>query len=196
MTNPIKIFCAALLLLLSSCSTENEIESPQAESNIVVLETTLGNIVIQLDSEKAPISAANFINYVSNDFYDGLIFHRVINDFMIQGGGFDQQMNKQSTNPPIQNEANNGLLNEAYTIAMARTGQPHSATSQFFINVKDNAFLNFRGENGSAWGYAVFGKVIEGTDVVDQIKVLPTRRFGAHGDVPVQPVVIERAYLK
>ena len=159
----------------------------------VELETTMGNIVIELNQEKAPNTVANFLEYVKSGHYDGTIFHRVIDGFMIQGGGMDANMKEKSTNAPIQNEADNGLKNEVGTIAMARTSDPHSATAQFFINVKDNSFLNFSGKNPQGWGYAVFGKVTEGMDIVNKIKGVPTGKFGFHADVPTTPVVITHA---
>ncbi|MBW4008411.1 peptidylprolyl isomerase [Moraxella sp. 179-F 1C4 NHS] len=159
----------------------------------VELETTMGNIVIELNQEKAPNTVANFLAYVKSGHYDGTIFHRVIDGFMIQGGGMDANMTEKSTNAPIQNEADNGLKNEVGTIAMARTSDPHSATAQFFINVKDNSFLNFSGKNPQGWGYAVFGKVTEGMDIVNKIKGVPTGKYGFHADVPTTPVVITHA---
>lgn len=159
----------------------------------VELETTMGNIVIELNQEKAPNTVANFLEYVKSGHYDGTIFHRVIDGFMIQGGGMDANMTEKSTNAPVQNEADNGLKNEVGTIAMARTSDPHSATAQFFINVKDNSFLNFSGKNPQGWGYAVFGKVTEGMDIVNKIKGVPTGKYGFHGDVPTMPVVITHA---
>lgn len=160
---------------------------------MVKLQTNFGEITIELDAEKAPITVANFLNYVEKGFYDNTIFHRVINNFMIQGGGFDTSMNQKSTDAEIKNEADNGLSNDQYTIAMARTSAPHSASSQFFINVADNDFLNFTAPNGSGWGYCVFGKVIAGTDVVDKIKQVATTSRRGHQDVPVENVIIERA---
>ena len=159
----------------------------------VELETTMGNIVIELNQEKAPNTVANFLEYVKSGHYDGTIFHRVIDGFMIQGGGMDANMKEKSTNAPIQNEADNGLKNEVGTIARARTSDPHSATAQFFINVKDNSFLNFSGKNPQGWGYAVFGKVTEGMDIVNKIKGVPTGKYGFHADVPTTPVVITHA---
>jgi len=156
----------------------------------VKLTTSMGPIVIQLDKDKAPISTENFVKYVESGHYNGTIFHRVINGFMIQGGGFTQDMRQKPTQPPIRNEASNGLKNDNYTVAMARTNVYDSATSQFFINVKDNAFLNF---SGPGTGYAVFGKVVEGTDTVDKIKAVQTGNKGGMGDVPNTPVVIEKA---
>lgn len=160
---------------------------------IVEFDTTYGNIVIELNAEKAPVTVANFIDYVESGHYDGLIFHRVIDGFMIQGGGMDSEMNEKRTGTPIKNEADNGLKNTTGTIAMARTSDPHSATAQFFINVRDNDFLNYSSPTPQGWGYAVFGQVIEGMDVVNQIKGVPTGRFGYHADVPTTPIVINSA---
>ncbi|OWT60120.1 peptidylprolyl isomerase [Candidimonas nitroreducens] len=159
----------------------------------VKLHTNMGDIVIALDAEKAPKTVENFLSYVNEGFYDGTIFHRVINNFMIQGGGFEPGMKQKPTHAPIDNEANNGLKNDRYTVAMARTADPHSATAQFFINVADNDFLNFTAPTPNGWGYAVFGKVVEGTDVVDHIKAVKTGNKGFHQDVPVEDVVIEKA---
>jgi peptidyl-prolyl cis-trans isomerase B (cyclophilin B) len=160
---------------------------------VVKLETNFGNITLELNSEKAPITVANFLSYVDSEFYDGTVFHRVIDGFMIQGGGFDQSMKQKSTNAEIKNEANNGLANDHYTIAMARTAIPHSASSQFFINGNNNDFLNHTSETSSGWGYCVFGKVIEGMDVVDQILKVKTGNKAGHQDVPVEPVIIQKA---
>jgi peptidyl-prolyl cis-trans isomerase B (cyclophilin B) len=160
---------------------------------LVDLHTNHGVIRIELDEAKAPLSSANFLAYVRNGHYDGTIFHRVIKGFMIQGGGFDAQMNQKRTLAAIQNEAANGLKNAKYTLAMARTNDPHSATAQFFINSKDNGFLNHSSPSPSGWGYAVFGKVVQGTDVVDKIEEVRTGRRGYHDDVPLEPVLIERA---
>jgi len=159
----------------------------------VKLTTSMGPIVIQLDKEKAPISVDNFVKYVEAGTYNGTIFHRVIDGFMVQGGGFTKDMQQKPTQAPIKNEASNGLKNDNYTVAMARTGVRDSATSQFFINVKDNAFLNYSGESPQGWGYAVFGKVVEGQDVVDKIKKVPTGNKGMYQNVPNEPVVIEKA---
>lgn len=161
----------------------------------VVLNTNYGPIEITLDAEKAPISVDNFIQYVKAGHYNGTIFHRVINDFMIQGGGYDENMQEKPTLGEIKNEAHNGLKNDQYTIAMARTMAPHSATSQFFINVKDNDFLNFSSESMHGWGYAVFGVVTKGREVVDKIKEVKTARKGMHDDVPVDIVKIEKAEI-
>ncbi len=162
---------------------------------IVQLDTNYGQIVIELNAEKAPITVANFLDYVESGHYDGTIFHRVIDGFMIQGGGMDANMNEKRTGTPIKNEADNGLKNEIGTIAMARTSDPHSATSQFFINVNNNSFLNYQSPTPQGWGYAVFGKVTDGMDVVNQIKGVPTGKYGFHGDVPREPIVINSAKI-
>jgi len=161
----------------------------------VDLQTSKGNIRIELDEAKAPESTKNFLAYVNKGHYDGTVFHRVIKGFMIQGGGFAPGMNQKSTDAPVRNEANNGLKNAKYTLAMARTSDPHSATAQFFINTADNGFLNFKAEDASGWGYAVFGKVVTGQDVVDAIEGVKTGQKGHHGDVPLEDVVIQRAVV-
>jgi peptidyl-prolyl cis-trans isomerase B (cyclophilin B) len=160
---------------------------------MIKLTTSKGDILIELDEEKAPVSCSNFRHYVEDGHYDGTIFHRVINNFMIQGGGFTTDMMQKGTREPIENEARNGLKNEAGTIAMARTMDPHSATAQFFINVSNNNFLDYPGQDG--WGYAVFGKVTEGMDVISAIKGVETTHRGGHSDVPVEPIVIEKAEI-
>ena len=160
---------------------------------MVKLSTNFGDITLELNAEKAPITVKNFLHYVENGFYDGLIFHRVINGFMIQGGGFDTNMKQKTTEAQIKNEADNGLGNEMYTIAMARTSIPDSASSQFFINVNDNDFLNHTSPTPSGWGYCVFGKVTEGMDVIDKIKTVKTTNRAGHQDVPDEPVIIEKA---
>nr|WP_265089979.1 peptidylprolyl isomerase [Psychrobacter aquimaris] len=162
---------------------------------VVELDTNMGAIVIELNEEKAPKTVENFLNYVKSGQYDGTIFHRIIDGFMIQGGGMDAEMNEKPTNAPIENEADNGLKNDKGTIAMARTQDPHSATSQFFINVKDNDFLNHSGKNMQGWGYTVFGKVTSGMDVIEKMRGVPTGRFGMHADVPKEPVVINSATI-
>ena len=170
--------------------------NPQVELHVTihVAETaTPGVITLELDAVNAPKTTANFLNYVNKGFYDGTVFHRVIKNFMAQGGGFTADMKQKPTDDPIENEAANGLKNEAYTIAMSRTNDPHSATAQFFINVVDNAFLNHTAPSGQGWGYAVFGKVVKGQDVVDAIKKVRTTRKGFHDDVPFDPVVIDKA---
>jgi peptidyl-prolyl cis-trans isomerase B (cyclophilin B) len=157
----------------------------------VMMTTTVGPITIELDADSAPKTVENFLSYVAGGFYDGTIFHRVIDNFMIQGGGFTADMEQKSTQAPIENEANNGLKNQRGTIAMARTQDPHSATAQFFINVQDNDFLNHTGENMQGWGYAVFGKVTDGEDVLDKIRGVQTGSQAGHQDVPVEPIIIE-----
>ena len=163
--------------------------NPQVELHI----TGHGVITIELDAEKAPKSTANFLNYVNSGHYSNTIFHRVIDGFMIQGGGFEPGMKQKPAQEPIENEANNGLKNERYTLAMARTQAPHSATAQFFINVSDNGFLNHTAPSMQGWGYAVFGKVVAGTEIVDAIRTVKTGRKGFHDDVPLNDVVIEKA---
>jgi len=162
---------------------------------MVKLHTNFGVITLQLDAEKAPLTTANFLKYVENGFYENTLFHRVIDGFMVQGGGFMSGMIPKETMEPIQNEAANGLKNEAYTIAMARTPNPHSASSQFFINVSDNSFLNYTAPTPQGFGYCVFGKVVEGQDVIDRIKKVKTGSQSGHQDVPVEDVVIEKAEI-
>lgn len=162
---------------------------------VVELDTNMGALVIELNEEKAPKTVENFLNYVKSGHYDGTIFHRIIDGFMIQGGGMDAEMNEKATNAPVENEADNGLKNDKGTIAMARTQDPHSATSQFFVNVKDNDFLNHSGKNMQGWGYTVFGKVTSGMDVIEKMRGVPTGRFGMHADVPKEPVVINSATI-
>ena len=162
---------------------------------MVTLKTNHGDITIELFADKAPATVENFLNYVKEGFYDNTIFHRVINGFMIQGGGFTPDMDQKATNAPIANEANNGVANEKGTIAMARTNDPHSATGQFFINVNDNDFLNHTSESVNGWGYCAFGKVTDGMDVVEKIKGVKTGSNGFHQDVPVEPVIIESAVI-
>ena len=162
---------------------------------MVILHTNFGAITLELDADKAPKTVANFLEYVKSGHFDGTVFHRVINGFMIQGGGFAVGMQQKPTRAPVENEGNNGLKNDRYTIAMARTNDPHSATAQFFINVADNAFLNHTSPTPSGWGYCVFGKVTAGTEVVDKIKDVKTGSKGFHQDVPVEDVIIERAEI-
>lgn len=178
---------AAFALLLGSSCAMNAFA---AEKNPqVLMKTSMGEITLELYPEKAPKTVENFLSYAKSGHYKGTIFHRVINGFMIQGGGFDKDMNQKPTGASIQNEAKNGLKNEAYTVAMARTMDPHSASAQFFINVKNNGFLDYPGQDG--WGYTVFGKVVKGTDVIDKIKAVPVTSKGMHQDVPAKPVLIE-----
>ncbi len=182
------------LLVAGSLPLAATADTDQAD---VLLHTSHGVIAIELFQEQAPESVNNFLTYVQEGHYDGTIFHRVIDGFMIQGGGFDEDFRQKPTRAPVTNEADNGLKNERGTLAMARTGDPHSATAQFFINVADNAFLDHQGtHSGQAWGYAVFGRVVDGMDVVDAIRRVPTGNRGPFQDVPREPVVIERAELK
>lgn len=162
---------------------------------MIKLHTNHGVISVELDAEKAPESAKNFLTYAESGHFDNTVFHRVIEGFMIQGGGFEPGMKQKPCKAPIKNEADNGLKNERYTLAMARTSDPHSATAQFFINVTDNAFLDFKAPNSSGWGYCVFGKVVDGTDVVDKIRTVKTGTKGFHQDVPIEDVIIERAEI-
>jgi len=162
---------------------------------MILLKTNHGDITLKLDHENAPITAKNFEQYVKDGFYDGLIFHRVISNFMVQGGGFEPGMTQRTTRETIQNEANNGLSNKNGTVAMARTMDPHSASGQFFINVKDNTFLNHTAETMEGWGYAVFGEVVDGLDIVEKIKAVKTTTKSGHQDVPVEDVIIETATI-
>jgi len=170
---------------------KKETLTPEGTNTMVILKTSAGEIEIELNADKAPESVANFLEYAKSGHYDGVIFHRVIKGFMIQGGGFEPGMKQKETRASIVNEANNGLLNDKYTLAMARTSEPHSASSQFFINTADNGFLNFSSETQQGWGYAVFGKVIKGQDIVDQIESVETGQSGGFGDVPKEDVVIQ-----
>jgi len=182
------------LMMLALIITDGSTARAEKRSNpLVKLETSMGEITLELYPDKAPATVANFLQYVKDGSYDGTIFHRVIPTFMIQGGGFDVQMNQKPTKAPIKNEADNGLKNEAYTVAMARTNVPDSATAQFFINVADNTFLNHTAKTPQGWGYAIFGKVVKGQDVVDKIKAVPTANKSMHQNVPVEPVTIIKA---
>ncbi len=189
----IKKFFALCTLVLSTvvfCELHGA-SNAHAASTAVKIRTNMGDIIVRLDGAKAPETVKNFLHYVNRGHYNGTIFHRVIKDFMIQGGGMDANLNPKPTDPPIKNEAANGLDNDKYTIAMARTSNPHSATAQFFINTKNNAALNYTAPTAQGWGYTVFGKVIKGQNIVDKIeKVKTTSRFG-HDDVPVDNVIIE-----
>ncbi|PPD31839.1 MAG: peptidylprolyl isomerase [Methylomonas sp.] len=187
-----KIFVYLMLFLFSTLSfaTENKMSDTQTK---VKMTTSQGAFVIQLDHVKAPVSAANFVDYVKSGFYNGTIFHRVIPGFMAQGGGFDSSFAQKDTKAPIKNEADNGLKNKRGTLAMARTNDPNSATAQFFINYKDNGFLDHTSPTPSGWGYAVFGEVIEGMDIVDEMAKQPTGNRGMHQDVPKTDIVIEKA---
>lgn len=184
-----QIFLIVFILLFSITS------NIQAETTMVKMDTNHGTIMLELDADSAPNTVANFLTYAKEGFFDGTIFHRVISNFMIQGGGFSEDMSQKTTHDPIKNEANNGLKNDNGTIAMARTGDPHSATAQFFINVKDNDFLNFSSETPQGWGYAVFGKVTEGMDVVEKIKGVATTTKGPYQDVPQEAVIIEKVSI-
>ncbi len=186
------IFLSLFLFTTLSFATENNMSNTHTK---VKLTTTLGDIVIQLEDEKAPVSAANFIAYVKQGFFNGTIFHRVIPDFMAQGGGFDTSFNQKSTNAPIKNEADNGLKNKRGTLAMARTSDPNSATAQFFINYKDNSFLDYSSPTPNGWGYAVFGEVVEGMDIADKMAKEPTGNRGMHQNVPKTDIVIEKAEI-
>ena len=193
-------FIATLLILVSSCAENNNVAEVEQQMEKVmtevIIKTSLGDINLELNNEKAPITVENFISIAESGYYQGTIFHRVINGFMIQGGGLTADMsNKSSGTSPIQNEANNGLSNDRGTIAMARTMDPHSATSQFFINHKDNGFLNHTAETSQGWGYAVFGVVTDGMDVVDQIAEVATGSSGAYQDVPQEVITIESVVI-
>jgi cyclophilin family peptidyl-prolyl cis-trans isomerase len=188
-----KAIISLLLLLLAAY----QVSYAENQSPIVNMQTNFGTIVIKLNAEKAPNTVANFLAYVKSGFFDGTIFHRVIGNFMIQGGGFDKNYRKKKALSPIKNEADNGLKNIRGTIAMARTSNPHSATAQFFINVTNNYFLNYRSRTNRGWGYTVFGKVIAGMDVVDKIRKVDTGSGGPFSsDVPQTPVIIEKVFLK
>jgi peptidyl-prolyl cis-trans isomerase B (cyclophilin B) len=163
--------------------------------NMITFRTTMGDISIELDFDKAPISSANFLSYAKDNFYDNTVFHRVINGFMVQGGGMTSDMQQKKTNASIENEADNGLKNDIGTLAMARTADPHSASSQFFINVSNNDFLNHSGKNMQGWGYAVFGKISKGMEVIDKIKAVPTGSAFGHQDVPVDPIEITETII-
>ena len=184
---------AAALPLAAHSQAKPGACAPKDNAVKVKLTTSMGPIVLQLDNAKAPLSTENFAKYVESGFYNGTIFHRVIDGFMIQGGGFTKDMKQKPVGAPIKNEGANGLKNDNYTVAMARTNVRDSATSQFFINVKDNAFLDYSGESPQGWGYAVFGKVVEGKDTVDKIRKVATSNSGMHQNVPTQAVVIEKA---
>ncbi len=186
-----KRMVTALFALLLCCAMQSSYPLTQNKKTMVKLHTNLGTITLQLNAEKAPLTVKNFLEYVNSGFYDNTIFHRVIVNFMIQGGGFESGMKQKKTNAPIKNEAANGLTNDTYTIAMARTSDPHSASAQFFINTKDNHFLNNPGQDG--WGYCVFGKVVEGTEVVDKIGNVKTGFHAGHHDVPEADVIITKA---
>ena len=176
-------------------ATKVDISDTATESPSVVFETSAGNFTVKLNAEEAPLTVANFLQYVESGFYRGTIFHRVISNFMIQGGGFTVDMTKKATRTPIVNEADNGLKNTVGTIAMARTNAPHSATSQFFINVENNSSLNHRAKNSRGWGYAVFGEVTEGLSVIEAIKTVPVAPRAGHQHIPLEAIIIQRIYL-
>ncbi len=188
-----KNFFRVSLLVCAVMLVSQTLALAAGANSAVKLETNMGDIILRLDDAKAPITVKNFLEYVKSGHYDGTIFHRVIKDFMIQGGGMTPDMKQKPTNKPIKNEASNGLDNEAYTVAMARTSDPNSATAQFFINVKDNKFLNYSAPTPQGYGYTVFGKVIKGQKIVDKIKAVPTGNRAMHQDVPVDPVIIVKA---
>lgn len=188
------ISTSALAAPPTNSTTQQGVKSMSTNPR-VKMTTNMGDIVISLDAAKAPKTVANFLAYVKDGFYDGTIFHRVIDGFMVQGGGFEPGLKQKSTKAPIENEANNGLKNNKYTLAMARTNDPHSATAQFFINVANNDFLNHSAPTSNGWGYAVFGEVVEGQDVIDKMKAVKTGNSGFHQNVPVQDVVITKAVV-
>lgn len=185
-----KIITTVFALLLC-CAMQSSYSLTQGKKTMVKFQTNQGSFTIQLDAEKAPVTVKNFLDYVNAGFYSNTIFHRIIDNFMIQGGGFEPGMSQKSGNAPIKNEAANGLKNDKYTVAMARTNDPHSASSQFFINTRDNDFLNYPGQDG--WGYCVFGKVVEGMEVIDKLGKVKTGRSGFHQDVPKEDVVVLKA---
>jgi peptidyl-prolyl cis-trans isomerase B (cyclophilin B) len=191
------LFTALLILSMSALALAQgqAAVTPQPGKVLVKIETTKGDIVLELFKDKAPLSVANFLKYAKSGHYDGTIFHRVINSFMIQGGGFDMTMHEKPTGASIKNEADNGLKNTLYTIAMARTSEPHSASAQFYINVKDNRSLDHRGKTDEGWGYAVFGVVVDGKRVVDEIKGVATGKRGMFDDVPLKPILIKKVVV-
>lgn len=191
-----KFFTVLLILISPFFIIYSKADSHMEEEKTVIIHTNRGDITIELDLEKAPITCENFLNYAKTGFYNETIFHRVIKGFMVQGGGFDSDMKYKATNDPIQNEASNGLSNERGSIAMARTSAPHSASSQFFINLVDNDFLDHRDKSGQGWGYAVFGKVTNGLDIVDDIANVETHSKGGHNDVPVDVITITGTTIK
>lgn len=192
MLKTVKMVFFSLCLMLSLSLLASKVEAAPKDQPVVKIETNMGNIVVELDESKAPLTTQNFLKYVESGHYEGTIFHRVIRDFMIQGGGLTSDMKDKPTRAPIKNEANNGLHNRKYTIAMARTSDPHSATAQFFINTANNSNLDYRGSNEQDWGYAVFGRVISGKEVVDKIERVATTSRGMHKDVPISPIVIRK----
>ena len=184
------------LVLTTIIFINNGVNAEMATNTIINVKTSLGDIKLELFNDKAPITAENFIKYVESDYFANSIFHRVIKDFMVQGGGFTVEMEEKETMSPIKNEANNMVSNERGTIAMARTNDPHSASAQFFINLKDNLFLDFKNETTQGWGYCVFGKVIGGMEVIDKIAIVDTGSYGPHQDVPKDPIVIKEIIIE
>ena len=201
MKNIIKYLVITTIIFLNNganaeMTTNTYQEKGYGKDRVISIKTTYGDIVIELYDDKAPITSENFKKYVESGYFTDTIFHRVIKDFMIQGGGFTTEMNEKDSMPPIQNEANNGVSNERGTIAMARTPDPHSASSQFFINLKDNNFLDFTAETSQGWGYCAFGKVFEGMDILDKIALVDTGSYGAHQDVPKEPITINEIIIE
>jgi len=184
------------LVITAAIFLNNGANAEMTTNTKIIIETTSGDIKIELYDDKAPITSENFKKYIESGYFTDTIFHRVIKDFMIQGGGFTIEMDEKDSMPPIQNEANNGVSNERGTIAMARTPDPHSASSQFFINLKDNNFLDFTAETSQGWGYCAFGKVIEGMDILDKIALVDTGSYGAHQDVPKEPITIRKIIIE
>ena len=184
------------LVLTTIIFTNNGVNAEMATNTIITVKTSLGDIKLELFNDKAPITAENFEKYIKSNYFTNSIFHRVIKDFMVQGGGFTPEMKEKETMSPIKNEANNKISNERGTIAMARTNDPHSASAQFFINLKDNTFLDFKSETTQGWGYCVFGKVIEGIEVIDKIAMVDTGSYGPHQDVPKDPVIIKEIIIE
>ena len=184
------------LILTSIIFINNGVNAEMAKNTIITVKTSLGDIKLELFDDKAPMTSENFKKYIESNYFTNSIFHRVIKDFMIQGGGFTLEMEEKQTMSPIKNEANNLVSNERGTIAMARTNDPHSASAQFFINLKDNAFLDFKSETTQGWGYCVFGKVIEGIEIIDKIATVDTGSYGPHQDVPKEPVIIKEIFIE
>jgi peptidyl-prolyl cis-trans isomerase B (cyclophilin B) len=184
------------LVLTTIIFINNGVNAEMATNTIITVKTSLGDIKLELFNDKAPITAENFEKYIKSNYFTNSIFHRVIKDFMVQGGGFTTEMKEKETMSPIKNEANNKISNERGTIAMARTNDPHSASAQFFINLKDNTFLDFKSETTQGWGYCVFGKVIEGIEVIDKIAMVDTGSYGPHQDVPKDPVIIKEIIIE
>ena len=184
------------LVLTTIIFINNGVNAEMATNTIINVKTSLGDFKLELFNDKAPITAENFMKYIESDYFANSIFHRVIKDFMVQGGGFTMEMEEKETMSPIKNEANNMVSNERGTIAMARTNDPHSASAQFFINLKDNVFLDFKSDTTQGWGYCVFGKVIEGMEVIDKIAIVDTGSYGPHQDVPKDPIIIKEIIIE